>query len=291
MIIWLASYPKSGNTWLRFYIISLLMGKQTNLNLNHLRAIMNYPHSTQFEDLVSDLFDFNEIAKNWITSQNKINSNKNLRFFKTHNMLGKFKGNLFTNSENTLGSIYIVRDPRNVVTSVKNHYSLSNYEEATKFIFNENQVLSLSDRQKDLYLKSKKFPLTQFVGSWKTHYLSWKNMKKNYLLVRYEDLVESPKNEFTKIADFVGNLLKLKFTEDQIDNAISLSSFDKLEKMEKDNGFTESTIDKDGNRNKFFFLGPKNDWKKILNNKTTSLIEKEFESEMKELKYLGWFIH
>ena len=286
MIIWLASYPKSGNTWLRFYIISLLMGKQTNLNLNHLRAIMNYPHSTQFEDLVSDLFDFDEIAKNWITSQNKINSNKNLRFFKTHNMLGKFRGNLFTNSENTLGSIYIVRDPRNVVTSVKNHYSLSNYEEATKFIFNENQVLSLSDRQKDLYLKSKKFPLTQFVGSWKTHYLSWKNMKKNYLLVRYEDLVESPKNEFTKIADFVGNLLKLKFTEDQIDNAISLSSFDKLEKMEKDNGFTESTIDKDGNRNKFFFLGPKNDWRKILDKSISSEIEKKFEKEMKELKYI-----
>ncbi len=265
MIIWLASYPKSGNTWLRFYIISLLMGKQTNLNLNHLRAIMNYPHSTQFEDLVPDLFDFDEIAKNWITSQNKINSNKNLRFFKTHNMLGKFRGNLFTNSENTLGSIYIVRDPRNVVTSVKNHYSLSNYEEATKFIFNENQVLSLSDRQKDLYLKSKKFPLTQFVGSWKTHYLSWKN---------------------TKIADFVGNLLKLKFTEDQIDNAISLSSFDKLEKMEKDNGFTESTIDKDGNRNKFFFLGPKNDWRKILDKSISSEIEKIFEKEMKELKYI-----
>ena len=116
-------------------------------------------------------------------------------------------------------------------------------------------------------------------------------MKKNYLLVRYEDLVENPKNEFTKIADFVGNLLKLKFTEDQIDNAISLSSFDKLEKMEKDYGFTESTIDKDGNRNKFFFLGPKNDWKKIINYNTSSLIEKEFESEMKELKYLWWFIH
>ncbi len=285
MIIWLASYPKSGNTWMRFYIISLLMGKQTNLNLNHLRAIMNYPHSTQFEDLVSDLFDFDEIAKNWITSQNKINSNKNLRFFKTHNMLGKFRGNFFTNSENTLGSIYIVRDPRNVVTSVKNHYSLSNYEEATKFIFNENQVLSLSERQKDLYLKSKKFPLTQLVGSWKTHYLSWKNMKKNYLLVRYEDLVESPKNEFTKIADFVGNLLKLKFTEDQIDNAISLSSFDKLEKMEKEHGFTESTIDKEGNRNKFFFLGPKNDWRKILDKSISSEIEKKFEKEMKELKY------
>ena len=286
MIIWLASYPKSGNTWLRFYIISLLMGKKTDLNLNHLRAIMNYPHSTHFNGLVSNLFDLDEISKNWITSQKKINSDKKLRFFKTHNMLGKYNGYPFTDAQNTLGTIYIVRDPRNVVTSVKNHYSLSNYEEATKFIFNENQVLSLSDRQKDLYLKSKKFPLTQFVGSWKTHYLSWKNMKKNYILVRYEDLVENPKNEFTKIADFVGNLLKLKFTEDQIDNAISLSSFDNLEKMEKDNGFTESNIDKNGDRNKFFFLGPKNDWKKILENNTSSLIEKEFGDEMKELKYL-----
>ena len=43
MIIWLASYPKSGNTWLRFYIISLLVGKQKNLNLNHLRAILAIP--------------------------------------------------------------------------------------------------------------------------------------------------------------------------------------------------------------------------------------------------------
>ena len=150
----------------------------------------------------------------------------------------------------------------------------------------ENQILSLSERQKDLYLKSKKFPLTQFVGSWKTHYLSWKNMKKNYLLVRYEDLMENPKNEFTKITDFIGNLLKLKFTEDQIDNAINLSSFDRLEKMEKEHGFTESTIDNEGNRNKFFYLGPKNNWREILDAKISENIEQEFQKEMKELDYL-----
>ena len=85
MIIWLASYPKSGNTWLRFYIISLLMGKKTDLNFSHLRAIINYPHSTHFNDLVSNLFDLDEIAKNWISSQEKVNSNKNIRFFKTLN--------------------------------------------------------------------------------------------------------------------------------------------------------------------------------------------------------------
>ena len=111
-------------------------------------------------------------------------------------------------------------------------------------------------------------------------------MKKNYLLVRYEDLMENTKSEFTKITGFVGNLLKLKFTEDQIDNAINLSSFDKLEKMEKEHGFTESTIDKEGNRNKFFYLGPKNNWQEILEGKISKKIEQEFEQEMKELKYL-----
>ena len=286
MIIWLASYPKSGNTWLRFYIISLLMGEKTNLNLNHLRAIINYPHSTQFDSLVSNLFDLEEIAKNWISSQEKVNSNKNVRFFKTHNMFGKYKGHPFTNSENTLGAIYIVRDPRNVITSLKNHYLLSSYDEAKEFLLNENKILGLSEDQKNLFLKSKKFPLTQFVGSWKSHFLSWKNMKKNYLLVRYEDLVQDPKNEFSKIAIFIGDLLKLRFSEDQINKAIHLSSFEKLEKMEKKDGFSESNVGKDGKRNKFFFLGPKNNWKNILDKNISDKIEIQFEKEMKELKYI-----
>ena len=286
MIVWLASYPKSGNTWLRFYIISLLMGRKTELNLNHLKAIINYPHSSQFMNLVSNLFDLDEISKNWINSQKKINSDKNLRFFKTHNMLGKFKGYPFTNAENTLGTIYIVRDPRNVITSLKNHYSLSNYIEAKEFLFNENKILTLSEDQKSLYLKSKKFPLAQFVGSWKSHYLSWKNMKKNYLIVRYEDLIENSIEEFTRVAEFVGNLLNVKFTKDQIYNAINSSSFEKLKKMEDDHGFAESNVNKDGKRNKFFFLGPNNDWRKLLEKTIINDIEKKFEKEMKELKYI-----
>ena len=286
MIIWLASYPKSGITWLRFYILSLLMGKKTDLNLNHLKAIMAYPHSTHFQGLISNLFDIDDIAKNWIASQKKVNTSKQFRFFKTHNMLGKYKGYPFTDYQNTHGTIHIVRDPRNVITSLKNHYSLSSYDEAKKFLFNENKILSLSEEQKNLYLKSKKFPLTQFVGSWKSHYLSWKNMRKNNLLIRYEDLIQDTKNEFTKIANFVGGLLKLRFNEDQIDTAINLSSFEKLEKMEKKDGFTESNIGKDGNKNKFFFLGPKNNWRKILDYEISKDIEKEFEKEMKELKYI-----
>ena len=112
------------------------------------------------------------------------------------------------------------------------------------------------------------------------------NMKKNYLIVRYEDLIENSIEEFTRVAEFVGNLLNLKFTKDQIYNAINSSSFEKLKKMEDDHGFAESNVNKDGKRNKFFFLGPNNDWRKLLEKTIINDIEKKFEKEMKELKYI-----
>ena len=287
MIIWLASYPKSGNTWLRFYIISLLMGKKTKLNLNHLKAITAYPHVNQFKDLISNYLDLNEVAKNWITSQEKANSDKSLRFFKTHNMLGTLNGYSFTNNKNTLGTIHIVRDPRNVITSVKNHYNFSSIEEAKKFILNDKQILTLSDQEEEKYKeKDTKYPLPQIIGSWGTHYKSWRKMKFNYLLVRYEDLLENPKKEFKKIAIFLGNLMKLNFSEDQINTAINLSSFEKLERMETEYGFIESSINNEGKKNKFFNLGPKNDWRKILDNKVSEEINNKFEREMKDLGYL-----
>ena len=287
MIIWLASYPKSGNTWLRFFIISLLMGTKTKLNLNHLRAILTFPHNSQFEGLISNDLDLEEVAKNWIRSQEKINSNRNLKFFKTHNALGKYKGYPFTNSENTLGTIHVVRDPRNIITSLKNHYSFAEYEDAKNFLFNDNQAITYSKKQINEYKKKNmKYSLPQFLGSWKTHYLSWKNMKKNYILVKYEDLKDNPLVEFNKIANFISNLTGIKFTDEQIKLAINLSSFEKLKELEKKYGFVESTTNKQGKKNKFFFLGPRNDWKKILDNQTSNDIERKFENEMKELKYL-----
>ena len=54
MIIWLASYPKSGNTWVRFFILSLILGNNKNINLNHLKAISQYPSKSQYKDIISD---------------------------------------------------------------------------------------------------------------------------------------------------------------------------------------------------------------------------------------------
>ena len=286
MIIWLASYPKSGNTWLRFFIISLLMGKKVDLNLNHLKAILSYPDKSQFKGLISDFLDLEQVAKNWITSQDKINHDNSLRLFKTHNIFGKFKSYPFTNDKNTLATIHIVRDPRNIVTSLKNHFNITNYKDAKEFLFKEGQILTLSEKEKEKYFRKEKHPLPQIIGSWKTHYLSWRNMKKNYLLIKYENLLLNPEDEFTKVANFLGRFFNHDFNRDTVNNAIELSSFDKLKKMEKEHGFSESAVNERGEKQNFFYLGPKNDWKKILDKNITEEINKEFQKEMSELGYL-----
>ena len=148
MIIWIASYPKSGNTWIRSLINQILFTNPNNkekILLSMQKNIKAYPQVEHFMNLNSSLHqeeDFqkiNNIIKNWETSQDKINANKNLKFFKTHNVLTSInlEGQIydFTNLKNTLGVIYIVRDPRNVITSLKNHFFLIQWAKlVTSFI-------------------------------------------------------------------------------------------------------------------------------------------------------------
>ena len=286
MIVWLPSYPKSGNTWLRFFIVSLLFGDKNNINFNHLVNINQYPRKSHFEGIISNFLNLEEVAKNWQKSQIKINSNKKIKFLKTHNMLVRFKDSYFTDPNNTIGAIYIVRDPRNIITSLKNHFSFKDYKEAKKFLFNENQVISLSEKEKEKFQEKKDYPLPQIIGSWQKHLLSWKTMKNNFLLIKYENLSRNPKKEFSKIAEFLEKILKIKFSEEQIDNAIHSSSFEKLKKMEETHGFAEAAENNSGSKNKFFYLGPKNKWEEILDKEVVDEICYKFEKEMKELEYL-----
>ena len=286
MIIWLASYPKSGNTWLRFFVVSLLLKEHNEVNLKHLEAIKQFPTNYHFRDFSiskPDLGNLNKISKYWIAAQKRINSDYKIRFFKTHNALCKLDNNIFTNEENTLGTIHIVRDPRNVISSVNNHFHHKSVEESKEFIL---------DERKGIFNKSKIeqnsiFTLPQVIGSWKTHYNSWKLIRKNYLLVKYEDLIEKPEAEFKRIANYLEPLLKVKFTNENITKAIKLSSFDRLKKIEEKDGFLESVTNSEtGKKETFFNLGPKNDWKKILNKNISDEICRKFKIEMKELGYI-----
>ena len=138
MIIWISSYPKSGNTWVRAFLSIYLDSTKSKFNFNILDKIGEFPDHTilgKFMDS-KDFYNLSEVSKYWIKVQEFINSNKKLTILKTHSSLCNINGNEFTNSDNTLAVIHIVRDPRNVILSMANHFGITQ-EESYKIITDE----------------------------------------------------------------------------------------------------------------------------------------------------------
>ena len=140
MIFWIASYPKSGNTWLRALITSYYYTNNGIFNDSIIKQIGQFPEKRHFVD-----FNFNkdvvaDTSRFWIEAQKKININNKINFFKTHNAFGALNNNQFTDKENSIGAIYVIRDPRNVITSIKNHYELGS-DQALKWMTNENNYI------------------------------------------------------------------------------------------------------------------------------------------------------
>ncbi len=283
MIIWLASYPKSGNTWVRSFISSILFTKDGDVDLSKLENICQFPLRSQFNNYIDDLQDVKKVYQNWSNVQNYMNLDNKIKFLKTHHVNCKIENFEFTDDNNSLGVIYIVRDPRNVACSVKNHFSLENYDEVKNFLFREHNWLGVITDKKIKPLDNK---IPTLISSWKTNYLSWKNKTKNYLLIKYENLLENPYLEFGKISRYLENHLNVKFDEKKIKKAIETCSFRNLQQLETDGKFKEQTVDKQNKSVKFFHLGPENDWKKNLDKNISREIENKFKAEMEELGYL-----
>ncbi len=283
MIVWLASYPKSGNTWVRSFISSLLYSKDGTNDFSKLENIKQFPVRSQFQNFIDDLQDIKQVYQNWSIVQNYLNLDNKIKFIKTHHVNCKIDNFKFTDDANSIGVIYIVRDPRNVACSVKNHFSLENFEEVKEFIFREHNWLGIITNKKLKPLDNK---IPTLISSWKTNYLSWKNKTKIYLLIKYEDLIKDPYTEFSKISKYLENHLNTKFDQKKIKRAIETCSFKNLQNLEMEGKFGEGTIDKNNKSVRFFNLGPDNNWKKLLDKKIADEITTKFEPEMKELGYL-----
>ena len=283
MITWLASYPKSGNTWIRSFISALLYTDEGQNDFSNLKKIRQFPARSQFKDFVQDLQNPEQVYRNWTTVQNFLNLDKKIKFLKTHQINCTIDKYNFTDDENTIGVIHVVRDPRNVLLSIKNHFSFDNQNEALEFISKEKHWIGIEKRKDD---KIRDNMIPTLISSWNIHYQTWKNKTKNYLLIKYEDLQESPEKEFKKIVNFIEKLTNNKFDERKINKAIETTSFEYMQNLEDNGYFSENARDHSENKVKFFNLGPKNDWKKLLNNEIIEKLNLKFNKEMKELKYL-----
>jgi len=280
MIIWLASYPKSGNTWVRSIITSLINTTNGEFNFEKLKFIDQFPEKKYFKNLVRNFGDINEISKNWNLAQEQINLDKKIRFFKTHQGKYTVGGYNFTNTNNYVATIYIVRDPRNLVKSISNHFSLS-IDDAFKFLSSPEIIGNTKSWDE------KKTGMVNVLGKWNDHYRSWTTDKNNLLIIKYEDLISNTANELEKIIIFLTKYLKFKTNKTKNKKIIETTSFNNLKKMEDKGLFKENVLNKNNNSKvKFFHLGPENKWKNNIKEDIIKKIEENFYSEMKELNYL-----
>lgn len=277
MIIWLASYPKSGNTFLRALLSSYFFSKDGICNFEILKNIKQFPYGPLFKKIGIDIKDDSKVIKNYIKAQEVFNKNNSVQFVKTHSALL----NGFTNYQNTLGAIYIIRDPRNVAISAANHFNYSIEESVNRLL--RSCVLG------GFNSKINRYQVVHHITSWSMNYLSWKLLKKQnrYLLIKYEDLTKNTEFIFNKILEFIYKLMsqELSIDKNKFNNVIESTKFEKLQKLEQENIFEEAA-EHDGQRKTFFKYGPKENSKKILDKSLKEKIETNLKNEMKELGYL-----
>ena len=278
MIIWLASYPKSGNTWVRSLLSAYYYSKNGNFNFELLKNIDVYPQQKYFDVKIDKP---GEINSYWDISQEKIISKKKIKILKTHNSLLELNGKNFTKPQYTLGIIYIVRDPRNIITSLKNHYDLD-YEQSLDFMLNEKKYI-YDIREKNDYADF------HFLSSWSNHYKSWINnnlFKK--MVIKYEDLENDTFKTLKNLIIYINSLFQVneKIDKIKINNCIKTTNFEILKNKEKKEGFPENVYSKKKNKKiDFFNLGPKNKWRKVVPKALHEKINNIFREDLKNLKY------
>jgi hypothetical protein len=270
-IVWLASYPKSGNTWLRAFLANLVANRADAVALNDLPR---YAEDEASPELFSALagqpsseLDIDTIAVLRPQVHAAIAQRaQGTRFVKTHNMAGSFDGHALHNMMVTAGAIYVVRNPLDVAVSMSHHFGI-NLDEAIERLGNAN-VATLNDAQF----------VTQIVGSWSLHVKSWADMANERVLVlRYEDLLEKPGKQFAKVARLVG----IGQDRARIERAVKHAGFQTLAAQEKKQGFIEAA----GTGARFFRKGRINEWREVLSRDQVAHVVSAHREQMVRFGY------
>jgi len=237
--VFLTSYPRSGNTWMRFLVGNLVHQHEAVTFLN-------------VERLVPDMYKH---------SDRTLRNLPRPRILKSHECF----------DPRYRRTIYIVRDPRDVV--------VSNYHW-------EMKKRSMGEA----------YPIEKFVagwlepvywiriGSWGDHVTSWLSTRHghgDFLLLRYEDLLADPKRELARIA----RLLGLEPVPERLARAAELSSADRMRKLEKEQGGKWVETRNTRQDKQFVRQGTSGGWRTVLTEESVALIEKVYGPIMKNLGY------
>lgn len=261
---------------MRAFVANLLLAKDRPLSLNEIgEACASEANLGWFTPLLgSHENDVEKLSQQRIMelrphAQRRIASvNSNDVFIKTHNCHGEYLGYPLIQKDVTLGALYIVRDPRDVVISAADHWALS--------------IDEMLDAMADTSMETAPMPGRQVfekVASWSGHVASWNAGKaRNRMVLRYEDLLRDPIKHFTKVAISTG----LSRDRDHIRQVIQWTSFKQLRDMESKEDFVERSE----NQERFFRSGTAGNWRQQLTPKQVARIEHDHGEVMRRFGYL-----
>jgi aryl sulfotransferase len=274
-IVWLASYPKSGNTWMRAFLTALLKPEKDGLDINNMVPTTIASSRQLFDELAgvsaSDLLP-GEIdrLRPAIYRQNALESEE-LIYHKIHDAWIRLPdGQPLIPADVTRAVIYIIRNPLDVAVSFAHHLHTS--IDKTITIMN-NPNYAFCDRRDRLANQ-----LRQQMLTWSAHVKSWVDESGLPVWVmRYEDMSSQPEITFKKALDFIG----LQHTSAEIKAALELCSFSRLQKQEEEKGFSERSA-----RSKSFFRkGTVGDWQNVL---TREQVEKIIDRHGEVMRRYGY---
>jgi len=273
-IVWLASYPKSGNTWMRAFIYNLIENPARPGRIADLPGYFEEESKPRWYEPYAgtgglDAMDFDQaLALRPKVHQDIANSRaRGTIFTKTHNMFGQLHGMPLHNLAVMAGAIYIVRNPLDVVASLADHFGLS-IDEAIAFMASDETGTPTNEEN-----------VSGYMGSWSTHVASWTlQPHPAIVVVRYEDLQDKPLKAFGSVAKLLG----LGKDKSRLRKAIQFSSFTELKKQELAGGFVE----KSPNSRHFFRKGSKNQWTETLSEEQIGRIVETHREQMQRFDYI-----
>ncbi len=273
-IYWLASYPKSGNTWLRVFLSNYDRNEPEPTPINRLSSA-NIAYRRQLFDEwlgleTADLPD--EVVDQYRPRlYERVAGAEKFRFVRTHERF-RTNGNgepVFSSSA-TSGVVLLVRRPEDVAASMAHFWQIPV----------DRAIERMSDDSMTLPSDADSFHdhLPQLVGTWSGHAHSWLESGLRLHVVRYEDLVADPKTHFGKIIGFMG----WELDEERLDRAVEFSRIDELRTQEAREGFCEHHTDAPA-----FFRGrDSNGQRESLNPKQIESLEFTHGPVMRQLGYL-----
>ncbi len=269
-IVWLASYPKSGNTWMRMFLQSYMTKQPCDIN-------------GAFKMTVRDMDELAYRSVSPVAFPNRIPEiAMGLRFAAMLHLVQRgHGGDIFVKTHNIFAAnqegqhlcppslskmaVYMIRDPRDIVVSFSHHLSKS-IDETINLMIHDNG-----------HLEDKVLGFGHHMSSWGKHAGCWvKNEKIPVCVVRYEGLIANPQRTFAGVTKFLFGHTDYG----ALAYAIDQSSFAKLRKQEQDNGFLEQKGDMP-----FFRSGKVGKWKDILTNEQIERLEIGLGDSMDRMGY------